>query len=257
MKNFFTTLFLLSSFYAISQSFPESRQVQEGDVVINEFMASNDTTSDQDGEFDDWIELYNTTNNTIDLTGYFLSDNPENLDKYDIPDGTMIPANGYLIVWADEDGPQEGLHANFKISASGEELFLVNPDTLVIDEIIFGAQQTDISFARMPNGMGAFEFKTPTFNANNDGGTTSLNEVDFTTNKLAVFPNPAASTISLTLENQSIEELDISIFDVYGRLVLQQNEKASSLLIDVQHLENGMYYLVVNETLGKKLTIAK
>ena len=105
MKKIFTTLFLLSSFYAFNQSsIVNLEQVQEGEVVINEFMASNNSTvSDQDDEFDDWLELHNTTNTAIDLTGYFLSDNPDNLDKYDIPDGTMIPANGYLIVWADED----------------------------------------------------------------------------------------------------------------------------------------------------------
>jgi len=61
----------------------------------------------------------------------------------------------------------------------------------------------------------------------------------------------------LTLNTSTIEELDLSIFDAYGRLILQQKEKTSSLLINVQHLENGMYYLVVNEKLGKKLMIAK
>jgi len=218
MKKIITAFFLLSSFYAFNQSAPINLgEVQEGEVVINEFMASNDTTvSDQDDEFDDWLELHNTTNAAIDLTGYFLSDNPDNLDKYDIPDGTMIPANGYLIVWADEDGMQAGLHANFRISALGEVLLLLNPDTIIIDEIIFGPQQTDVSFARTPNGTGTFDFSTPTFNANNDGSTTSLNEVDFTTNKLVVFPNPATDVISLTLNTPTIEELDLSIFDVYG-----------------------------------------
>ena len=142
----------------------------EKTVVINEIMASNNTTTaDQDGEYDDWIELFNTTNQVIDLTGYFLSDNSQKLDKYDIPEGTIIPANGYLIVWADEDGMQEGLHANFKLSSSGEELFLVNADTLIIDEITFGQQTTDMALARAPNGTGDFELRPATFKTNNDG----------------------------------------------------------------------------------------
>ena len=233
-------------------------EMEEPDVVINEFMASNDAAvADQDGEFDDWIELYNTMNVDIDLTGYFLSDNSENLDKYDIPDGTIIPAKGYLIVWADEDGMQEGLHANFKLAAAGEELFLLNSDTVVIDEITFGEQQTDISYARTPNGIGEFAFKTPTFNANNDGGTTSLSEVDFDTNLLIVAPNPARNYLSLQLKNSIEKEMLVRLFDVYGRLVLQQSKKSTSLEMDVQHLPTGVYFVVVNNKMGQKIIISK
>jgi len=231
---------------------------QESEVVINEFMASNDAAvADQDGEFDDWLELFNTTNSAIDLTGYFLSDNSENLDKYDIPDGTMIPANGYLIVWADEDGMQEGLHANFKLSAAGEELFLVNPDTVVVDEITFGEQKTDISYARVPNGTGAFDFRTATFNRNNDEGTTSLNEVDFDSDLLLVAPNPANTFLTLQLQNSTEQEMELKLFDAYGRLVLQQTNRATKMEVDVQALATGLYFVVVNEAIGQKILIAR
>ncbi len=230
----------------------------DSEVVINEFMASNDVTvADQDEEFDDWIELYNTTNAAIDLTGYFLSDNAENLDKYDIPDGTMIPANGYLIVWADEDGMQEGLHANFKLSASGEELFLVNPDTVVIDEITFGEQQTDVSYARTPNGTGDFAFKTATFGTNNDGGTTSLEDVEFSTAALAIYPNPTSDNFVLELEDKTIQELTIEIFDVYGRLVFQQKGHTTQQQINTASLAEGLYFVVVNQRIGEKLMIVR
>ncbi|MFH1515136.1 MAG: CotH kinase family protein, partial [bacterium] len=109
-----------------------------GDVVINEFMASNSTTvTDQDGEYDDWIELYNNSNQAISLKGYYLSDNGTNRTKWAFPE-ISIAANGYLIIWADENGNQNGLHANFKLSASGEVIYLVNADTSIIDEFTFG-----------------------------------------------------------------------------------------------------------------------
>lgn len=231
---------------------------QESNVVINEIMASNDVTiADQDEEFDDWIELFNKTNTAIDLTGYFLSDNAEKLDKYDIPDGTMIPANGYLIVWADEDGMQEGLHANFKLSSSGEELFLVNSDTIIIDEITFGEQKTDISYARTPNGTGVFAFKTPTFNSNNDDGTTNLNEVNFASNELIVYPNPATSKLYVEVNTPSIDNNSIKIFNVYGRLVVEQIVITARIQLNLPNLENGLYFLVVNESIGKKIMIAR
>lgn len=233
-------------------------QSQDSDVVINEFMASNDiTAADQNEEFDDWIELFNTTNADIDLTGYFLSDNASNLDKYDIPEGTVIAANGYLIIWADEDGMQEGLHANFKLSSSGEELFLVNPDTIIIDEVTFGEQITDTAYARTPNGTGAFAFTTPTFNANNGEETTSLNEVDFASEELLVYPNPVSDQLTVVLRNQATKIINLQLFDVYGRLILQESAQATTIQLSTQNLESGLYFLVVNETIGQKIMVAK
>lgn len=226
------------------------------DIVINEFMASNDTAiADQDGEYDDWIELFNTTNQDIDLTGYFLSDNAENLDKYDIPDGTLIPANGYLTVWADEDGMQEGLHANFKLSASGEELFLVNPDTIVMDEITFGEQQTDISYARIPNGTGDFAFRSATFGINNDDNTTSLQEIDFANSSLLVAPNPAHSEVLIQLSTPSISAMQVQLFDMFGRLVWQETVSNHQLRLPVTNFPNGLYFVVVDDRYGKQLVI--
>ena len=78
------------------------------------------------GQFEDWIELYNTTGQAIDISGYFLTDNEINLTKWQIPQGTVLNANDYLIIWADEDASQGKFHANFKFSANGESLLLLN-----------------------------------------------------------------------------------------------------------------------------------
>ncbi|MCK5135997.1 MAG: lamin tail domain-containing protein [Bacteroidales bacterium] len=111
-------------------------EVASSDVVINEFMVSNDITfADEEGEFDDWLELYNTSLIDVPLDGYYLSDNSGDLFKWDFPDGIVINANGYLIVWADDDEGQPGLHTNFKLSASGEELFLVNNHGQIADQM--------------------------------------------------------------------------------------------------------------------------
>jgi hypothetical protein len=137
-------------------------------VVINEVMPKNTTTvADQNGEFDDWIELYNNTNIEIDLTGYYLSDNDENNTKWQFPAGTKIAAKGYLIVWADNDTEQAGLHANFKLSADGERVVLSNPQMVVIDQVKFGGQAAELSYSRIPNGTGKFSWKQPTFSAAN------------------------------------------------------------------------------------------
>jgi hypothetical protein len=83
----------------------------------------------------------------VNLTGRYLSDEPNNPRKWQFPAGTTIPPNGFLIVWADEDGlAAAGLHASFKLSASGESIFLTDTDAnfnAVLDSVTFDAQQTE------------------------------------------------------------------------------------------------------------------
>ena len=83
---------------------PDSgNHLQLNDRVINEFMAGNDAfLQDPQGEYGDWLELYNRTGNTIDLTGMYLTDRPGNTMKWEFPDTSMAP-NGYLIIWIDDD----------------------------------------------------------------------------------------------------------------------------------------------------------
>ncbi len=143
--------------------------VSSAQVVINEFLANNDTTAaDQNGEFDDWVELFNNGDETVSLNGYFLSDNGTNLSKWTFPD-TSIGAGGYLIIWTDSDELQSGLHTNFKLSAGGEVIYLTSPDTTVVDLITFYIQSSDISTGRFPNGTGDFKNMTPSFSAPNNG----------------------------------------------------------------------------------------
>jgi spore coat protein CotH len=137
-------------------------------VIINEFMASNDgTRADPQGEYDDWIEFHNLTDQDVDLTGRYLSDEPNHPRKWPFPAGTIIPANGYLLVWADEDTTDApGLHASFKLSSSdGDELYLTDTDANlngVLDSVVFGAQQTDRSYGRTAADPHEFDFMRPT-----------------------------------------------------------------------------------------------
>jgi hypothetical protein len=136
-------------------------------IVINEFMASNSKTlTDPQGEYDDWIELWNISAAEIDLSGFYLSDDPDKPRKWSFPAGTRIPADGYLIVWADEDGAAAaGLHVNFKLSATGEQILLSDTDArrnALLDSITFGAQETDRSYGRSAADAKVFQTMAPT-----------------------------------------------------------------------------------------------
>ena len=141
-------------------------------VVINEVMASNTSTlADPQGEFDDWIEVRNLTEQEVDLTGRHLSDEPNNPRKWAFPAGTKIPADGYLLVWCDEDGlATPGLHASFKLSASGEQLFLTDTDAnlnAILDTVTFTSLETDRSYGRTSADADAWSVQTATPGAAN------------------------------------------------------------------------------------------
>lgn len=122
-------------------------------LVINEFMADNETTiADEAGEYDDWIELLNIGEESIDLSGCTMSDALDQPDEWTFPAGTIIEPGEHLLVWADEDLDQGPLHADFKLSGQGEEVGLWTGTGELIDSIVFGDQSPDVSFGRLPDG---------------------------------------------------------------------------------------------------------
>ena len=141
-------------------------------VVLNELLADNETTvTDPQGEYEDWIELRNLTDQPVDLTGWHLSDEPGNLRKWTFPAATIIPANGYLVVWADEDTTATpGLHASFKLSKSGETVFLTDTDAnlnQVLDSVTYNPPTADVSYGRLTSDSDVWSTMPPTPNAAN------------------------------------------------------------------------------------------
>lgn len=136
------------------------------DLVINEFLASNSTilADPDDAEFSDWIEIVNVSANEVDLSGYCLTDNLDNPAKWQFSGGATIPAGGYLVIWADgKDKVGNAIHTSFKLEKSGEEIGLFSPLLDPIDSLVFGMQDTDISYGRDPNnGISWYFFSQPT-----------------------------------------------------------------------------------------------
>jgi len=133
-------------------------------LVINEVMAANSSTvMDPQGEYDDWIEIYNTGDKAINVGGMYLTDILEQSTMWQIPTNrptaTTIPAGGYLLVWADNEVADAGLHANFQLNADGEQigLFAADGHTL-IDSIAFADQAADVSFGCYPDGKNELRF---------------------------------------------------------------------------------------------------
>ena len=135
----------------------------ETGLRINEVLAVNSRTNlDPDfSEFSDWIELYNPTAQNINISNFGLSDDDEDPLQWQFPAGTIIQANSYLLVWADDEDKQaNALHTNFKLSSKGENLTLADSNGIIIDSIVFGKQESDISTAKQLNEI-VFMAPTP------------------------------------------------------------------------------------------------
>lgn len=217
-----------------------------GDVVINEILASNTNgAKDENAEYEDWVELYNKTAQAQSLFGLYLTDKADNPDKWEFPNGTFIPASGFLIVWADEDSSQGPLHANFKLSAGGEFVMLSNGAGVVHDSISFGQQQSDISVGRFPNGTGGFVTMPTTFGKTNSL-TNSTGEAGAEGIALRIFPNPATAELVLSSGDTALR--DVAVYDSGGRIFYQQifDSPTAEHRMAVADWPAGAYFVRVN-----------
>ncbi len=144
-------------------------------LLLNEVFANNGSLTNADGTITDWVELYNGTTNTVDLSDASLTDDLTLPRRWVFPAGTTVAPSAYLIVRFDSDsaattnaGPV--LNTGFGLSASGDAVYLVNAPARggsVLDSVTFGLQAADFSIGRLPNGSGAWQLCIPTRDSQN------------------------------------------------------------------------------------------
>ena len=201
------------------------------DVLINEVMLSNDEfLADNFEQYDDWLELYNPNPYPVNLSGSKLKRD----DKvWSIPNGFVIPADGYRLFWHDNETYQGENHVNFKLSNITDTVFLYSETGVEMSRLRYPVTPTDNSYGTYPNGSETFSsFTHPTPNANND--LASLNEDVIILTPLKAYPNPASTEVFLN---------KISSFEVYdmkGQMVLTQT---NTQRFDVSTLEKGVYLI--------------
>lgn len=190
------------------------------ELVINEFMADNDNTiADELDDFEDWIEIYNTTDDSIFLGDYYLTDDATEPTQFQLP-AEYIPAHGFKLIWASGDTDKGTSHANFKLSKGGEEIGLYKLTNSIIDTvdyILFTDQTTDISYGREYDAAENWVFfSNSTPNASNL--TVSIDQVaDQDVISLDAYPNPYQNGI--TFSNPTQETLNLSIYSTHGQII--------------------------------------
>jgi hypothetical protein len=137
----------------------------DGPVVLNELMARNRSTiADEAGEFEDWIELWNRSSEPVDMTRYRLSQDP-GAPGWRLP-AVMLPPQGYLLIWMDDDEDQGPRHAPFKLDGDGEWIGLLREGgpagRQAVDALAFGPQSENIALGRAQDGGLPWGMMTPT-----------------------------------------------------------------------------------------------
>lgn len=146
---------------------PSGSMEGTGEILINEYMSRNSYICyDEDGDYSDWVELYNTTDAPVNLTGYYMTTDPTNLQKWSFPNVT-IEAKGYLLVWLSGKNKvtdKGEIHANFKLGAKDKQMILASSAATVIDHITVEHLPGNISHGRSasdPNKWVYFARPTP------------------------------------------------------------------------------------------------
>ena len=183
-------------------------------VIINEVMAANRTTlSDADGDYSDWIELYNGASSPLSLTGCALSDDDVNQRKWVFPEFTLQPGE-YKIVFASGKDRREGeLHVNFKLSTAGEGLRLYDPEGNVISWVEYDSLEKETSLSRLPDGGVTTELRpTPGYENTEAGSRAALTRA--ASNAYGLYINEILSTGSgfdwLEVYNAGTQTADLS-----------------------------------------------
>lgn len=252
-----TDFYLIAENQSAAAVYPEKAEFeflsfQSGNsLVINELVSNPDSTFfDQDGEAEDWIEVYNGGPDAVNLGGWFLSDETKNPAKWTFPDTVLAPG-GFLIVWADEDGKQTGLHASFKLSASGEKVYLSGPDTVQADYTLFGALTEGTSWGRKTDGTGNFEIQKPTPGKINSGSPVSAEsdreQLPAEPVLFPNYPNPfnPATTLSFYLPDRM--SVSVDVWTVTGQKVASLVSGVlpagkQSVIWNAAGLASGLYF---------------
>ncbi|MDX2432914.1 MAG: CotH kinase family protein [Bacteroides sp.] len=232
---------------------------------INEIVASSsDGIRDEMGEYEDWIEIYNSGDKTVDLAGLFLADNMLDLENKDesvswaFPSNqaeiTSVEAKAYKLVFADNEEGDGPLHTNFKLSRSGEEVVLfqkIGDEYRVIDHLVFGNQNTDISFGRYPDGAPVFDFMSLTTPEAPNTLATSFQDTDYSLDNpeesILIYPVPTQGPLHIQFSEELSQKdfpVRLMVYSMTGSLVHDSQHRSSSLIsLSLKLQARGMYML--------------
>jgi len=226
-------------------------------LFINEIQTANiDKYADEAGDFDDWIEIYNTSGIPVDVGGLYLSDTLPATRPWMFPlkrpDLTTIAPESFLVVFADNEPFEGPLHATFRLNKNGEEvvlLHIMDNDTVILDHLVYGQQYNNVSFGRYPDGSDHVEYmpvNTPWMsNFREPMDTTAVKDAAAGAS-LKVYPNPSGGRFFVSPDGLQGEDAVVSVYSISGTKVYEQTHALQGRIeISLDGRPAGMYLLEI------------
>ncbi|MBN1416415.1 MAG: lamin tail domain-containing protein [Bacteroidales bacterium] len=229
-------------------------------LYINEICIENSILPDENSEFDNWIELYNASNNIINLAGLYFSDDFKAPALFMIPDSvsqeTKILPGSYKILWADGQPEQGLLHLDFELDKNGGHLSLAQPingeNIRFIDAASYPAQEENCSRGRYPDGNRQwFQMTNITPGKSNiHNGITKVNDLGHGCPEF--YPNPADARINVVFEKAIIKPTIIIFYSILGKKIMQVPVETGTIhkSIDISMLDKGMYFVTIHNEIS-------
>lgn len=238
------------------------------ELLLSELMSSNSTTiTDNYGEYEDWLEIYNPKDTVVNLSGKYLTDKMDNLTKWQFPENVKIEPHQYILIWCDEDQEQAGPHINFKLNSGGEFIAIVDNDGVtIVDSVTAPALNEDESYARQNNEGDWVITNLSTPGESNIVTNITDENFDRYTYRLDAYPNPFNPSTTIEYEIAKPMEIELKIYDVLGREIWSVNKErkeSGSYMIqwngrnmEGRELASGIYIVNINgESFSKTIKL--
>ncbi|NDW12737.1 T9SS C-terminal target domain-containing protein [Bacteroides sp. 214] len=237
--------------------------VRRSGLFINEISASNAIFVDNAFKYEDWVEIYNGSDESIDLAGYYFSNVESNLKLWQIPSddngSTIVPAHGYAILWCSK-APERGvMHTNFKLPKTGGTLYLSKDKEdggiEIIDEVTYPVHTEYTSHGRYPDGSETLVyFDYPTFKKANQHSSynivdyvedyslvTDISEISTKGNKPTVYTSDNRTLLNIN----STEERVATVYSLNGHIIEQVKLSTGHNSINISKYATGLYVLLL------------
>lgn len=221
-------------------------------LLINEIMTLNSCINDEFGDFDNWIELYNSGSATIDLRGLIFKDGLNftlGQINYDNNDYFLKPYD-YAVIWADKEneGP---FHLNFKLDDNKGEIKIIQnngKELTTIDKVEYSSMDGNHSFGRRSDGLNSWSYMAPTPGAKNDFIYSDIKQDDVINSTFRIYPNPASSFLNIECKKEIQEETRIELQDVTGKVWFKVTlqSRTGILKVDLNNFNPGFYLIKIS-----------
>jgi len=250
-----------------------SEMTRRNGLFINEISADNATYVDNNSKYEDWIEIYNSSNQPINFAGYYISNEKENLTMFQIADTdnekTTVPAGGYSIIWCSKKPERGVLHTNFKLGKEGGSVYLSklneNKEVILVDSVYYASHDETTSFGRYPDGNATlYTFATPSFKAMNQYSIYNITDYTEDFPLISKIADISISSTRPVVYKSSDEQIfvkcpngkSLKIVSLNGSVIKQIPLTQEESYISIKEYSKGVYLIVIesdNERWGYKV----